>query len=506
MLQIKDGKLKKGDEDFLLRGFGLGGWFLPEGYMWHFYTKCDRPRRIEALIETLCGKNYAEAFWESYYDTYITKEDIRLIREWGFNSIRLPLNARHLYETVNGRPVLQEQMMKRVDRLIDWCREYGIYVIIDMHGAPGGQTGQNIDDSERDYPELFTCEENQVYLIWLWSRIAERYRKEEWVAGYDLLNEPLVNCFYEHYDKLLPLYRKLIKAIRETDENHIIILEGAHWATDFSVFQDFTPEEAGNQIMLQFHKYWSNPDKESLKHYLSEAKRLGVPLYMGEGGENHCDWYTMLFPMLERENISWCFWSYKKMSCHNSPVSFQKPAEWSVLLSYLNGSDQPEQETARAVFDDFLKQIGRPYINEAVFRSLNRQCPVKIPAEAFDISCSNQTKEAGAAFRQSEPVTILFAHEPTSEREPDYKRYGGEKQPKTEELVVLLKQGDQVIYRYRGNGTEALQVIAEGTGVLATKVSAEADHSAWAVNGTKTVTITIICIKGTMFLKQIVLE
>ena len=50
-LYVENGRLMAGGAPLLLRGFGLGGWLLPEGYMWKFYTKCDRPRRIEALIE-----------------------------------------------------------------------------------------------------------------------------------------------------------------------------------------------------------------------------------------------------------------------------------------------------------------------------------------------------------------------------------------------------------------------------------------------------------------------
>ena len=68
-LHAKGGKLYCGAQPILLRGMGLGGWLLPEGYMWKFYTKCDRPRRIEALIERLCGVEYAASFWTQYFAT-----------------------------------------------------------------------------------------------------------------------------------------------------------------------------------------------------------------------------------------------------------------------------------------------------------------------------------------------------------------------------------------------------------------------------------------------------
>ena len=182
-LYVENGRLMAGGAPLLLRGFGLGGWLLPEGYMWKFYTKCDRPRRIEALIEELCGAEYAASFWERYYDSYITEADIRLAAENGFNSVRLPFNARHLMEP---------GYLRRIDDCVRWCGRHGIYAILDMHAAPGGQTGQNIDDSERDLPELFMRPEHQDELCALWEMLAARYSGEAAVAGFDLLNEPLV--------------------------------------------------------------------------------------------------------------------------------------------------------------------------------------------------------------------------------------------------------------------------------------------------------------------------
>ena len=93
-LQTRDGMIYKGSEPFLIRGMGLGGWLLPEGYMWKFYTKCDRPRRMEALIEKLCGKEYAASFWKRYNSTFITEQNLAWISQQGLNSVRLALNSR----------------------------------------------------------------------------------------------------------------------------------------------------------------------------------------------------------------------------------------------------------------------------------------------------------------------------------------------------------------------------------------------------------------------------
>ena len=494
-LSIKDGQLLRGGAPFLLRGFGLGGWLLPEGYMWKFFTKCDRPRRMEQLIETLCGPDYAATFWAQYFDTYITAADMDYIAAHGFNSVRLPLNARHLCREENGALTFVPETIQRVDDCIRWCRERGIYVVLDMHGAPGGQTGQNIDDSENDIPELFLEEHHADTLTELWTILARRYRDEPAVAGYDILNEPLPNWNAQHNYKVLPLYRSLIAAIRAEDERHPIILEGVHWSTDFSIFDDLTEQDAAeHQIMLQFHKYWSPPDAESLAPFLACAKRLRAPLYMGEGGENNLDWYTTVFPLYERLNIGWSFWSYKKMENRNSPVTFLKPEGWEKLIANLDGGPAPEREEAILIFDRFLAAVAAPMYCAEVMNALSRTVPVSIPAEAYDHCEIYSVRAPGARLRISEPTTLLFAD--GHEGEPDYRRYGGEPQPERERILLRLRFGDGVCYRFSSPGPVRVTLEYTGDGELA--------HVCHGEGGRREVWVR--CTAGTALLDRIILE
>ena len=447
-LYVKKGRLMAGDAPILLRGFGLGGWLLPEGYMWKFYTKCDRPRRIEALVEELCGAEYAASFWERYYDSYITEADIRLAAENGFNSVRLPFNARHLMEP---------GYLRRIDDCVRWCGRHGMYAILDMHAAPGGQTGQNIDDSERDMPELFMRPEHQDKLCALWEMLAARYRGEAAVAGFDLLNEPLIKRDAEYNSQLVPLYMRLTEAIRRADPERIVIWEGAHWATDFSVFDALEKEKLPGNLMLQFHKYWSPPEEESLRAFMDTAGRLGLPLYCGESGENNLDWYAAMFPMLDRLGISWSFWSYKKMSTPNSVSVFPEPERWGELLGFLDGGERPAHP--QEIFDGFLVCVGCSEIRRDVISALCRRPPVRIPAAAFDecrASCPRRTGEAD--FRPASPVTIIFADGHTGA--PDFRRYSGEPQPESERMLVELHEGDCVTYNIDWSGKARLRVVA----------------------------------------------
>lgn len=510
-LKVENGRIRRGGEEFLLRGFGLGGWLLPEGYMWKFFTKCDRPRRIEALVETLCGKDYAQGFWQRYARAYVTEADIAWIARNGFNSVRLPLNARHLFRVDGKKVEFSPPVLALVDDCVRWCRRHGVYVVLDMHAAPGGQTGQNIDDSEADRPELFTAQANEDLLVEMWRLLAQRYAGEPAVAGYDLLNEPLPKWNAQHNHRLLPLYRRVTAAIRQVDQRHLIILEGAHWATDFSVFDGLAPEEAAReQIVLQFHKYWNCPDEDSLRPFLDQARRLNAPLYLGESGENNLAWYTTVFPLCERLGIGWCFWSYKKMDNRNSPVTFAQPEGWAELLAYLDTGAPVERGRAQRIFDAFLNCVEQPVRCDEVMRALSRTAPLEIPAHACDACRVRSRREEGAELRQSEPLTLLFAD--GHKGEPDFKRYDGGPQPDSETLLLRLLPGDEADYRFTCKGPVVCKAALRGEGTV--RLSCSGRQAEFPVPGKAELaipepgshTLTAACADGRILLEKLEFE
>jgi len=441
-------------QPLLLRGFGLGGWLLPEGYMWKLDKPCDRPRSMEALVARLSGDAYAADFWRRYLDSYITEADIAWIAAEGFNCVRLPINARHLDDG---------QAWPYIDACVQWGRRHGVYVLLDMHGAPGGQTGQNIDDSAHDQPELFQNPAFQDALVEHWRQLALRYRDEEMVAGYDLLNEPLPNFFAQYNHLLMPLYRRLAAAIRAIDPHHLLVVEGLHWATDFNVFDELKTCPLDGNVMLSFHKYWSEPDAESLRPFLDCAKALHMPLLQGESGENNLDWYAAAFPLYERLGISWSFWSYKKMDCANSPVTFAKPAGWEQIQACAAGESIPRDKAIR-ILDGFLDCVRSGARNDAVIRALTRRAPLCLPAEHFDACTGHSSRVGTAAYRISEPVRIVFADGRSGA--VNFDRKAGEPQPPEENLHVLLDAGEEVRYGFDAGDACLVTVICRGPGVL----------------------------------------
>jgi len=245
-------------EEVLLTGMGLGNWLLWEGYMWRFYGRYDRPRTIETLLCEVAGEEYTADFIRRFRETYITKEDVRLMAEEGFNSVRVPIGWRVLMDNEPGYP-LREDGFQLLDRFIDWCETYKLYVILDLHGAPGGQTGANIDDCFDDRPRLFTDPESRDAALKLWKVMAKRY-KDRWIVGaYDLLNEPLRPCADKRYplipdyrDELVRFYRDAIAEIRKIDTKHTIQVEGRNWASKADIFDT----RWDDNLVIHFHRYW----------------------------------------------------------------------------------------------------------------------------------------------------------------------------------------------------------------------------------------------------------
>jgi len=357
----------------MLRGINLGNWLEPEGYMFHFDGGPQSPREIEDLTTELIGPDKAAAFWRAWRDTYITEADLDRIHKAGFNSVRVPIHWK-LFASDDA------EGFRLVDRLVQWARKDAIYVIIDLHCAPGGQTGTNIDDSD-GYPWLYTSPESQAQTIAVWRRIAKHYADEPIILGYDLLNEPIPHFpqLQRYNADLEPLYKRIAMAVREVDTNHVLILGGAQWDSNFKVFG---PPFDSN-VVYTFHKYWTATDASVIREYLDFRDKYRVPIWLGESGENKDEWIAAFTKTLEDNHVGWCYWPYKKMDATSSVVTFDRPEHWDRVIALVKMAPgtgnaekriaaRPSPEEAQAIFDDLLRkvQFSSERLNEGYARAL----------------------------------------------------------------------------------------------------------------------------------------
>jgi endoglucanase len=350
-------------ENVVLRGIGLGGWMLQEGYMLRINGQ-GQQNKIRSRIAELIGETKTLAFYDSWLSNNTRKIDIDSMKAWGFNSLRLPMHF-NLYtlpiekEPVKGENTWLEKGFQLTDSLLAWCKANQIYLILDLHAAPGGQGNDlNISDRDESKPSLWENEENQEKTIALWKKLAERYANEPWIAGYDILNEPnwgfedLTNDKNGLKEKKNEPLRKLMmditKAIREADKKHIIIIEGNGWGNNYNgIFPIWD-----SNMVLSFHKYWNYNTQSSIQHILDARDKYNVPVWLGETGENSNVWFADAIHLLETNNIGWSWWPLKKMG-NNNPMQILSNPNYDKILDYWSGrGPKPTEEEA---YDGIMK-------------------------------------------------------------------------------------------------------------------------------------------------------
>lgn len=383
-------------ENILLRGMGLGGWMVQEGYMLRIYNQSQQ-HRIRQRIEDLTSKEQTKEFYDAWLANAVRKIDIDSMKSWGFNSVRLPMHY-NLYtlpiekEPVKGQNTWLDKGFELTDSLLAWCKANHMYLILDLHAAPGGQGNDlNIADRDTTYPSLWASEENQKKTIALWKKLAERYANEPWVGAYDLINEPNFGFTDPVNDKngtkepknepLTKLLKEITAAIREVDQKHMIIIEGNGWGNNYN---GMLPPWDKNMV-LSFHKYWNfNTDKE-IKRMLDAREKYNVPVWLGETGENSNVWFTEAITLLERHDIGWAWWPAKKMGISN-PLEIPANHNFMQVANFFNGTGKKPKESdvysgiiEAAVYSKLENCIFHPDVIDAMFRQVksNKAIPFK---------------------------------------------------------------------------------------------------------------------------------
>ncbi len=358
-------------------GTNLGNWLNPEGYMFDFKkTNCEW--MINDMVCELAGPDFAREFWQAFKDNYITEADIAYIKQTGANTIRLPFNyklfTREDYMGKND----ETEGFKQMAKVIDWCRKYDLHLILDMHDCPGGQTGDNIDNGH-GYPWLFESEASQQLFCQIWQKIASRYKDEPVILGYELMNEPIATMFSDSLRaalnaKLEPLYKRATKAIREVDQNHIILLGGAQWNGNFEPFSDW---KFDNKIMYTCHRYGGEPTKAAIQSIIDFRDKTKLPMYMGEIGHNTDQWQADFCATMKKANIGYTFWPYKKIdgSCM---MGIKKPADWDSTIVKFAEADRSSFDAIRKARPD--QEKGKKLLMEFVENAKKENC---IPQKGY---------------------------------------------------------------------------------------------------------------------------
>jgi hypothetical protein len=312
----------------VLRGVGLGGWLNMENFITG-YPATETVMR-EAVADVL-GGDRAALFFDRFLSVFFDESDVDLLVELGMNCVRLPVNYHHL--EADDRPLeIIEAGFAQLDRVVSLCARRGIYTIIDLHALPGGQNQHWHSDNPTHVAGLWRHRHFQDRVVHLWEAIANHYRDQPYVAGYNLINEPA-----DPSGRVIgPFYDRLVGAVRAVDPRHTLFLDGNRFATDFSLFgepYDNTVYACHDYALAGFARGGPYPgytdgewvDRASLEQtFLDRSefqRRTGTPLWVGEFGPVYTgdpardeQRYRILEDQLEifgSYGAGWSIWTYK---------------------------------------------------------------------------------------------------------------------------------------------------------------------------------------------------
>lgn len=301
-----------------LRGTNIGGWQVMEGWMCPTNAS-DQKAAIATLTERF-GKEKADELIQVYEKAWVTEQDFDNLKALNFNVARLPISC---YNLLDEEGKLREDTLATLDWFVDECGKRDIYVILDLHAAPGSQNGRD-HSGDKSGSILFTDEASQNLTVSLWEQLAKHYKGNPVIAGYDLLNEP-EGSESERYPwggVQLPFLDRIYQAVRAIDPDHIIILNSIWEPTNMP-----DPSKYGwENVMYEYHYYcWDGTDNAATQRTFTDSKvsknnsaGFNVPVLIGEFTlfDKLNSWKYAL-EIYEENGWSWTTWTYKTVGMGN---------------------------------------------------------------------------------------------------------------------------------------------------------------------------------------------
>ncbi len=339
------------NRDLFLKGINLGNWLVWEGYlMMGDYNFRTHTQFFNSLATALGGSDRAAEFENQWRLNYVDEKAIGELSGLGFNAVRVPFN----YNLFWWDGKLRDNGFVYFDKLLAACRLHGVYVLLDMHGAPGYQNpGDHSDNGNSNSSQprgsvTFWDGNNVSIASQVWRHVAERYKDEPMIWGYDLLNEPVPQPGREY--ELLSSMVTMRNAIREVDSHHVIVAEGNWWGSDLSKldWQDGTvrtrtgvSSQWDSNLVYEIHHYGAVADtmgREGL------TNRLNVPLILGEYGETD-DANLRATTNWARQALAGAFpWTFKKMSYDKALWTIPTNGDYETVKAFIrNGGTPPTQ-------------------------------------------------------------------------------------------------------------------------------------------------------------------
>lgn len=350
-------------------GANLGNWLVWEGYLMVGHNGyLTHSQFFDKLSRAAGSEQKAKDFERNWRLNYVTSDSIDELARLGYNSVRVPFNYKLFWD--ESRQQVKDDGFEFINRLIGYCRANNIRILLDMHGAPGyqnpGDHSDNIYSLGRGPDELGHAEDratvkffdgttdtiagpNVVIASKVWRHIANYYKNEDVIWGFDLLNEP-VSKEGEGW-RLLPAYKHMINAIREVNGNHIVVLEGDWWAS----YMDLFTTKIDSKMVLETHHYihGNADDIPKLNDRVNLANNLGVPIILGEFGEEALN-HLIQIRNIARDTTDGSFmWSFKKVNKGETLWNVTPPQSYNNVIYALENNQRASDADVNDIINNF---------------------------------------------------------------------------------------------------------------------------------------------------------
>jgi endoglucanase len=445
VLRVDGTRIMSGETPVVLTGLGLGGWMNMENFITGYPATESQQRR--ALRRVLGDEGYRR-FFDRFLSVFFTEQDAAFLSGLGLNSVRVPFNYRH-FEDDDAPFVIKDEGFRLLDSVVDACARHGIYTILDLHALPGAQNQHWHSDNPTQWAHFWSQRQFQDRVVNLWEHIAEHYRGNPWVAGYNPVNEPAD----AHGDAIRPFYERLEAAIRAVDPDHILFLDGNRYSTQFDQLGDPMPNcvytahdyalpgfvDGGPYPGVSRDRYVDRDVvEETFLERTAYMRETGTPIWVGEFGPVYtgdpgrdAQRYRLLEDQLEiyrRHEASWALWTYKDIGLQGlvnadpdspyvsriAPVLEKKARlgvdSWGSTDDGVRHILEPVEELFRTEFPDFHPYPwgARRWIHGHIRHVMLAEAMLDEFARAFD----------GVPPDEAERLADAFAFDAVQVREP----------------------------------------------------------------------------------------
>lgn len=357
-----------------LRGLNLGGLFVMEQYM----TPLDsgiNPNDTYSVMKTLdsrFGVATEQSLISTFQNSWIQAGDLDNIKNGGFNVIRVPVWWGQFYSLYDTSPAgWRSDAFTYLDWLVSAAAARGIYVIIDMHGAVGFQSNS---DSTGAYNinQYWGSQSDQGSTEWMWWKIADHYKGNTNIAGFDLLNEPKDR---PSNTQAVSVQNDLYNSVRQGDPNRMCIMEGTFGDWNWSMLP--APSQYNwTNVVYSMHAYSTDHSAGGVEGEVDKQvndfhshSNDNVPGYIGEftAWDNNSSVWQYMVNNFNNAGLSWSMWTYK--STTGGSWGYYNPTKWPATPNIESDSaatiqsDWQQWTTANAFALDSAKGVNGGGVN-----------------------------------------------------------------------------------------------------------------------------------------------